>query len=159
MRAYPRWILFASLLGALLLGLLPLPPLLQPARPYWLALVLVYWLIEDPDRVGLGFAFLIGLLADLAYGGLLGEQALRLVILAFIVQRFRARLRFFPIYQQALTLGALLLNDRIVSAGLHLALGEPTLPAAFWIAPAVGMLLWPPVYVLLDALRIGRWRR
>lgn len=159
MRAYPRWVLYASLFGALLLGLLPLPELLQPVRPYWLALVLAYWLIEDPDRVGLGFAFLLGLVADLAYGSLLGEQALRLVILAFIVQRFRARLRFFPIYQQALTLGALLLNDRIVNAGLHLAIGEPTLPAAFWIAPLVGMLLWPPVYVLLDALRIGRWRR
>jgi rod shape-determining protein MreD len=159
MRSYPRWILYASLLGALLLGLLPLPELLQPMRPYWLALVLAYWLIEDPDRVGLGFAFVLGLVADLVYGGLLGEQALRLVILAFIVQRFRARLRFFPIYQQALTLGALLLNDRIVSAGLHLTLGQPTLPAAFWIAPVVGMLLWPPVYVLLDALRIGRWRR
>jgi rod shape-determining protein MreD len=159
MRAYPRWVLYASLLAALLLGLLPLPELLQPVRPYWLALVLAYWLIEDPDRVGLGFAFALGLIADLTYGGLLGEQALRLVILAFIVQRFRARLRFFPIYQQALTLGALLLNDRIVSAGLHLALGQPTLPAAFWIAPVVGMLLWPPVYVLLDAVRIGRWRR
>lgn len=159
MRAYPRWILYASLMVALLLGLLPLPEVLQPVRPFWLALVLVYWLIEDPEHVGLGFAFLLGLLADLTYGGLLGEQALRLVILAFIVQRFRARLRFFPLLQQALTLGALLLNDRIVSAGLHLLLGEPTLPVAFWIAPVVGMLLWPPLFLVLDALRLGRWHR
>lgn len=159
MRAYPRWILYASLLVALLLGLLPLPEVLQPLRPFWLALVLVYWLIEDPEHTGLGFAFLLGLLADLTYGGLLGEQALRLVILAFIVQRFRARLRFFPLLQQALTLGALLLNDRIVSAGLHLLLGEPTLPASFWIAPVVGMLLWPPLFLVLDALRLGRWHR
>lgn len=159
MRAYPRWILYASLFVALLLGMLPLPELLQPVRPYWLALVLAYWLIEDPDHVGLGFAFVLGLLADLAYGSLLGEQALRLVVLAFIVQRFRARLRFFPLLQQALTLGALLLNDRIVSAGLHLTLGEPTLPAAFWIAPVVGMLLWPPLFLLLDSLRLGRWHR
>ncbi len=159
MRAYPRWILYASLFVALLLGLLPLPELLQPARPYWLALVLAYWLIEDPDHVGLGFAFVLGLLADLVYGGLLGEQALRLVVLAFIVQRFRARLRFFPLLQQALTIGALLLNDRIVGAGLHLALGTPTLPAAFWIAPVVGMLLWPPVFLVLDSLRLGRWHR
>ena len=36
-----------------------------PLRPYWLALVLAYWVIEEPDRVGLGFAFLVGLLADL----------------------------------------------------------------------------------------------
>ena len=159
MRSYPRWILYASLAVALLLGLLPLPELLQPMRPYWLALVLAYWLIEDPDHVGLGFAFVLGLLADLVYGGLLGEQALRLVVLAFIVQRFRARLRFFPLLQQALTIGALLLNDRIVSAGLHLTLGEPTLRAAFWIAPAVGMLLWPLVFLLLDSLRLGRWNR
>jgi hypothetical protein len=37
-----------------------------------------------------------GLVGDLAFGTLIGEQALRLTVLAFIVQRFRARLRFFP---------------------------------------------------------------
>ena len=159
MRAYPRWVLWTSLLVAVLLGLLPLPPAAQPFRPFWLALVLTYWLIEDPDRVGLGFAFLLGLVADVVYGGLLGEHALRLVVLAFIVQRFRARLRFFPMSQQAFVLGALLVNDRIVSAGLHLALGEPTLPLAYWFAPAVGLLLWPPVFLILDALRLGALRR
>lgn len=159
MRTHPRWIVYASLLAALLLGLLPLGDVLQPVRPYWIALVLTYWLIEDPERVGLGAAFSLGLVADLAYGGLLGEQALRLVVLAFIVQRFRARLRFFPLYQQALALGALLVNDRIVSAGLHVALGEPLLPWSFWVAPLVGMLLWPPVFILLDGIRLGLWRR
>jgi rod shape-determining protein MreD len=159
MRSYPRWILYASLGVALLLGLLPLPGTLQALRPFWIALVLAYWLIEAPDRVGLGFAFLLGLVGDVVDGGLLGEQALRLVILAFIVQRFRARLRFFPLSQQALTIGALLVNDRIVSAGLHIALGEPTLPWAYWGAAVVGMLLWPAVFLILDALRFGAWRR
>ncbi len=50
------WVLPASLVVALLLGLLPLPALLQPLRPYWLALVLAYWVIETPERVGLGIA-------------------------------------------------------------------------------------------------------
>jgi rod shape-determining protein MreD len=159
MRTYPRWILYTSLLAALLLGLLPLPDMLQPVRPYWLALVLAYWLIEDPGHVGLGFAFVLGLGADLVFGGVLGEQALRLVILAFIVQRFRARLRFFPLSQQALTLGALLVNDRVVDAALRLALGAPALPLAYWAAPALGMLLWPLVFLLLDGLRLGTWRR
>jgi rod shape-determining protein MreD len=159
MRSYPRWILHASLAVALLFGLLPLPDTLQVLRPFWIALVLAYWLIEAPDRVGLGFAFLLGLVGDIVDGGLLGEQALRLVILAFIVQRFRARLRFFPLSQQALTIGALLVNDRIVSAGLHIALGEPTLPWAYWGAAVVGMLLWPPIFLILDALRFGAWRR
>ena len=158
-RARNGWVLPVSLLVALLLGLVPLPGMLQPLRPYWLALVLAYWLLEEPDYVGLGVAFLLGVVADLVFGGLLGEQALRLVVMAFILERFRARLRFFPLSQQALTLGALLVNDRIVSAGLHLALREPVLPWSYWSAPLVGMLLWPPVFLVLDALRLGAWRK
>jgi len=150
------WVLPVSLFLALLLGLLPLHPALQPLRPYWLALVLAYWVIETPGRAGLGLAFAAGLAADFVYGGLLGEQAMRLVIMAFILQRFRARLRFFPLSQQALAIGALLLNDRIVEAALHLALGEPMLAWRYWWAPLVGMLLWPPLFLLLDALRLGR---
>ncbi|MDR6993289.1 rod shape-determining protein MreD [Luteimonas sp. 3794] len=150
------WILPVSLFVALLLGLLPLPPGLQPFRPFWLALVVAYWVIEDPDRAGLGFAFSMGLIADLAFGGLLGEQALRLVIMAFILQRFRSQLRFFPVTQQALAIGGLLLNDRIVSAAIHVALGVPQLPWAYWLAPLIGMLLWAPLYLVMDALRFGR---
>ena len=150
------WLLPVSVIVALLLGLLPLPDVLLPLRPYWLALVLAYWLIEAPDKVGLGVAFILGLLADLLFGNLLGEQALRLVILAFILQRFRARLRFFPLSQQALAIGGLLLNDRVVSAAVHMMLGEPRLPWSYWWAPVVGMLLWPPLFVLLDSLRMGK---
>lgn len=153
------WILPVSLLLALLLGLVPLPSLLQPLRPYWLALVLAYWVVETPDRVGLGFAFAAGLVADMLYGTLLGEQGLRLVVMTFILQRFRARLRFFPMSQQALAIGGLLVNDRIISATLHLAVGEPVLPWAYWWAPLLGMLLWLPMFVLLDAVRLGRRRR
>lgn len=158
MRAQSPWILPLSVLAALLLSLLPLPPELAPLRPYWLALVLAYWVIEAPQRVDVGFAFAIGLVADLATGGLLGEQALRLVVMAFILQRFRARLRFFPLSQQALAIGALLLNDRILAAGLHLVLGAPMLAPMYWFAPLIGLLLWAPVFLLLDALRLGRWR-
>jgi rod shape-determining protein MreD len=155
-RARNQWLLPLSVFFALLLGLLPLPVLLQPFRPYWLALVVAYWVIEDPDHAGLGFAFAMGVLADLAFGGLLGEQALRLTVMAFILQRFRAQLRFFPLSQQALAIGGLLLNDRVVSAAIHLALGEPQLPWNFWWATLLGMLLWAPLFLLLDTLRLRR---
>jgi rod shape-determining protein MreD len=117
---------------------------------------MTYWLIEDPERIGLGIAFAAGLAADLAFGSLLGEQALRLTVLAFIVQRFRSQLRFFPVPQQALAIGGLLLNDRVVSSAVHLAIGEPQLPWAYWWAPLLGMLLWAPLFLLLDGLRLGR---
>ena len=155
-RARNGWVLPVSLLLALLLGLVPLPAILQPLRPYWLALVLAYWVLEEPDKVGLGVAFLLGLLADLVFGGLLGEQAMRLAILAFILDRFCARLRFFPLSQQALAIGGLLLNDRVVSAAIHLVLGEPQHPWGYWWAPLLGLLLWAPLHLVLDALRLRR---
>jgi rod shape-determining protein MreD len=147
-----------SILLALLLALVPLPEVVQPLRPFWLALVMAYWVIELPDSVGLGTVFAIGLVSDLVMGGLLGEQALRLTILAFILQRFRARLRFFPLSQQALALGGLLLNDRIIDLAIHAALGLPILPWMYWWAPLVGMLLWPPLFLLIDGVHQGRRR-
>jgi len=159
MRSRSPWVKPLSLLVALLLMLLPMPALLQPLRPYWLALALAYWVMEDPDRAGMGFAFVIGLVADLVVGSLLGEHALRLVVMTFILQRFRARLRFFPVWQQSLAIGGLLLNDRILTAALHLALGVPTPPSLSWLAPLVGMLLWVPLFAILDSLRLGTWRR
>lgn len=150
------WVLPVSLLLAILLELLPLPGVLQPLRPYWLALVLAYWLLEAPERVGPGAAFAVGLAGDLAYGSLLGEQALRLVILAFIIERFRARMRFFPMSQQALSMGILLFNDRVIVSAVHLVLGVPPPPWEAWLAPLVGLLLWPPLHLMMDLVRLRR---
>lgn len=148
------WLFAGSLVVAFLLQMMPLPQLLLPLKPYWVGLVLIYWAIELPERVGLGFAFLFGLAGDVLTGELLGEQALRLVVLAFIVLRFRARLRFFPMWQQALAVLALLLNDRVVTLMARGFSGEAMPPTVFWFAPLVGMLMWPFVFLLLDDLRL-----
>jgi len=146
-------IFVASILLAFVLQLTPLPQSMLPFKPYWIALVLIYWAIEAPDRIGLGFAFLLGLSADILTGQLLGEQALRLVILTFIVMRFRSRLRFFPIGQQSLAVLALLLNDRIVVMMIRGFSGDPIPTAGFWIAPLFGTIAWPFMFLLLDDLR------
>ena len=114
-----------SVVLALLLGLLPLPPSIAPLRPYWLALVVAVLGAGGTGPRRPGFAFVVGIVADLAFGSLLGEQALRLTIMVFILKRFRARLRFFPLSQQALAIGALLVNDRVVTAAVHVVLRHP----------------------------------
>lgn len=150
------WLLPASLLLALLLGVLPLPLAAQPLRPFWLALVLAYWVLEEPEHAGLGLAFAAGVIADLAFGTVLGEHALRLVIFTFILQRFRHQLRFYPLWQQALALCALLLNDRVIVTALRVVLGQPQWPVQHWLAPLWALLLWMPLFILLDAVRLER---
>ena len=148
-----QWWFVGTLAAALLLMLVPLPGVLEPFKPYWPALFLLYWSLESEDRVTLGLAFAVGLCADLLNGVVLGEQALRLCALVFIALRFRSRLRFFPMWQQTLAVLALLLNDRILLLIVRVLAGAPLPPASWWISPFVGALLWPFLFLLLDDLR------
>lgn len=143
-----------TLASALVAMLVPLPALLQPLKPYWPALVLLYWSLESGERVSLGLAFSVGLFADLLNGVLLGEQALRLTALVFIALRFRSRLRFFPMWQQALAVLALLLNDRVLQTIVHVVAGDVIPPPSWWVAPFVGAAIWPFLFLLLDDLRM-----
>ncbi len=144
---------WGSIAAALLLALLPLPEPVRALKPFWLALVVIYWSLESAERMGLGRAFVLGLAGDLLSCTLLGEQALRLTVIAFIVLRLRSRMRFFPMPQQALAVLALLVNDRIVMLMLRAFAGEGTPPWTFWLAPVLGMLLWPFLFLLLDVVR------
>ncbi|NKI33963.1 rod shape-determining protein MreD [Wenzhouxiangella sp. XN79A] len=145
-----------SVLAALVLTVVPLPVALEPFRPYWVALVMIYWHLESGRLHGLGPAFALGLVVDVLTGALLGRHALSLVILNFLLRRFRNRIRFFPPWQQALAVGALLLNDRVVHLWV-VGLLERSWPGwAFWLPPLVGMALWPWLFLLLDGLRSRR---
>lgn len=150
------WLVPLCMVVALVLGVVPLPSALQLLRPFWLGLIVAWMVIELPGRMGIGRAFALGLVADMLYGSLLGEHALRLVLLTFVLQHFRARMRFFPLLQQAIVVGLLLFADRCLVALLHLLLGHNLQPLAWWLAPLVGVVLWPLMFVLLDRLGQGR---
>ncbi|MGP1665867.1 MAG: rod shape-determining protein MreD, partial [Rhodanobacter sp.] len=131
----------------------PLPHALEPFKPYWPALILLYWSVESGERVTLGVAFIVGLMADVLNGVVLGEQALRLCAIAFIALRFRSRLRFFPMWQQTLAVLALLVNDRVLLLIVRMLTGSPWPSVTWWISPFVGAALWPFLFLLLDDLR------
>ncbi len=145
-------ILFTLVLG-FVLALMPLPLFLDMIRPYWVALVLIYWCLETQDRISLGLAFTIGIALDLLSASSLGLHALSLVIVVYLVTRFRARLRFFPPWQQALSVLAVLMNDRIILLWIISLRGEPLPSLEFWLPPIVGTLVWPWLFLLLDRYR------
>jgi len=145
--------LVLMLIVALLLTMLPFTDALSPFRPYWVGLVLVYWTLEVREMVSLGMAFVVGIVLDTLSGSLMGMHALSLVIMIYLVQRFRARLRFFPPWQQALSILALLVNDRIILIWIIVLLGEPLPTWQYWLPPLVGMALWPWLFLFLDRIR------
>jgi len=146
-------LIFLTILAAALFSLIPVPEVLSPFKPYWVALVVIYWSLETKDIISLGMAFLVGLILDILSGSLMGMHALSLVIMVFLVQRFRSRLRFFPPWQQALSVLGLLVNDRIILIWITVLLGEPLPTWKYWLAPLIGMAVWPWLFLLIDRIR------
>ncbi|MFW5815960.1 MAG: rod shape-determining protein MreD [Wenzhouxiangella sp.] len=152
-RASDRALLPASLAAALVLTIMPLPEVVQPMRPHWVALVLIYWNLEGGRLRTMGSGFALGLLLDGATGSLLGQHALGLVILCYLLERFHARIRFFPPWQQAAVVMALLFNDRVVHLWVVGLAGEGWPQWSWWLSPLVSVLFWPWLFLLLDRLR------
>lgn len=150
--------IFTVVLAALL-AIIPLPEIVAVVWPFWMALVVIYWSLEFPRYVSLGLVFLVGLTLDFLTVSLLGLNALRLVILAYLVLRFRARLRFFPPLQLGLAVFALLINDRIILLWINSLTGQPLPPLSYWLPAIAGALLWPPLFIALDRIRTVTRRR
>jgi len=146
-------VICSSLLIALILMILPLPDWAQLYRPNWLALVLIYWSMALPKRVGLWFAFFSGIVLDTSMGTLLGQHTLALVVIIFFNLNFYQRIRVLALAQQSIYVFALLLINQVVVAWVEGILGRPTPLLAYFGGPLVGMLIWPWVFVILRDIR------
>jgi len=147
------WVILSSFIVAFILTIFPLPDWLALLRPEWAALVLIYWCMALPQRIGVGIAWIVGIFLDVLRAGLLGQQALSLCVVAYVTIKMYQRIRVFPLWQQALSVSVLI--------GLHLMLtlwikgiaGQPISTWSHWLPAISSMLVWPPVYFVLRNLR------
>jgi rod shape-determining protein MreD len=146
-------VIHASLVIALILMILPLPDWAQIYRPNWMALVLIYWSMALPRRVGLWFAFFSGIVLDTSLGTILGQHTLALVVVVYFNLNFYQRIRVLALAQQAIYVFALLLINQVVVAWVEGIMGRPTPLLAYFGAPLVGMVIWPWVFVILRDIR------
>jgi rod shape-determining protein MreD len=144
--------LWGSLLVALMLNVL-LSALFGRASwpPDVLALALVFWVIHQPLRVGVGTAFFFGLCMDVHQGALLGQHALAYTALSFFAITISRRLLWYSIPSQALQIFPLLAGAHAVQLAVRLLAGHSFPGWGFVIAPVLEALLWPIVTVILLA--------
>jgi rod shape-determining protein MreD len=146
--ANPLFIAF-TLLVALAANLLPLGR--QPAVPDLLALVLVFWAVHQPRRVGIFVAFGFGLAMDVHQGALLGQHALAYTLLSFGAIAMHRRLLWFDLPAQMLHVLPLFLAVQLVTLLVRLAAGGMFPGWSMWLAPLFQTLLWPLAALLLLA--------
>ena len=143
--------IWVSLLVALLLNMLQNMGLWGRGAwvPDLLALVLVFWSVHQPLRVGIGAAFVVGLCLDVHQGGLLGAHALAYVVLSFLAITIHRRLLWFSVPSQAAQLMPLFLMAQLIELAAQM-LGGGAFPGwSMFMAPLLQAVLWPVVSVLL----------
>ena len=138
-----------SLTLALVLNLLPLNDLMLASWPDFVALAILYWCINQPQRVGISIAFGMGLLMDLGNANTFGQHALVYSVMAFIALTYHRRLNNFAPLQQAPQIGLILLLGQSITLLLGVLNGTPFPGLGFYLASFSGILLWPLLVLLL----------
>ena len=141
--------MWGSLVVAFALNLLPFGRV--AAMPDFMAVVLVFWNVQQPRRVGIGAAFAFGLLMDVHEGALLGQHALAYTLLSFFATTIHRRVLWFSLPAQALQIVPLFFAAHAVSTFVRLAAGGTFPGWNLLLAPLLEALLWPLVSLVLLA--------
>jgi rod shape-determining protein MreD len=147
--ANPRFIAFTVIVGLLVNMLLGLTG--WHWLPDVLAIVVVFWNVYQPRRVGVVLAFVLGLALDVHESALLGQNALSYVVLSSIALAVQRRLLWFPLREQALQIVPLFVVAALVEWATRLIVQDAWPHWSQLLAPFLQAALWPLVGALLLA--------
>ena len=145
-----------TIVSALAANFIPSPAGELQLRPDFCALVLLYWGVHQPRRVGFTIAFLLGLLIDLADASLFGQHAAAYVALLFAAIALHRRILNFNLAAQSLHVFPLLLGAELISIAVRLIAGGELPPLGHFLGAATGALLWIPLCVVLRLPRVPK---
>jgi rod shape-determining protein MreD len=144
------WTSISSLVATLALASMPLPDAVAPLRPDWVAVVLLYWSLMAPRHFSLLTAFWVGIALDTLSGALLGQNALALLVVVYLAEKFHLRLRVFPLSQLAFTVLLLLGLYEFILFWIDGIAGRTVPLVERWVPPLTGTLVWVVMYMLFD---------
>ena len=150
---FRNYAIAASIIVALILQIMPMPPMADAFRPDWVLLVLAYWTLALPNRVNVGVAFLNGLILDILLGTALGIHSFAMCITIFVLAANYQRLRNYSVWQQAVVIGILASLYHLVVFWLqHLRTDIYFIFTYLWPV-LTSMLIWPWMFLLLRKVR------
>ena len=146
-------VVLPTLIIALMLDMFPLPDWAQPFRPDWVTLVLIYWAMAIPEQVGVTVAWIFGLLLDVTQGAILGQHAIGLVLVVYLVHLQYLRLRVFSLVQQALVVFVLLMLKQLLVLWVDGIVGQAPDAGNYFLPSFIGALIWPWLFIILRDIR------
>jgi len=128
---------------ALAASVAPLPSMLEPYRPNFVALTVLWFCLLSPRLLGLAYAWCAGLALDGFLGVLLGQHALTLTCIAYVAAKFRLQIRAFPPLQQSAVILALLWLNEFLLFWIDGVAGHPVTDWRRWLSVPVSAACWP----------------
>lgn len=142
------WFVYMSLFIALLLEYVPFENKELPI-PDWIALVLVFWSIREPQNISMGMGFCLGILVDIGQGAPMGQHALAYVMATFFANSLSRRVMWFPALLQALHVLPILFASLVLMAVVQMLNGKAFPGAGYFLSSVVSAALWLPLTYLL----------
>ncbi len=137
------WYVGLSFFVAFMLNMLPLTGSLLMVRPDFVAVILLYWAIQHPRKVGFTPVFILGLIMDVTDGSLFGQHALAYCVLMAAGVAWHRRVSLFGIQGQMLHVLGMLLVAQLIVLAVQLAAGN-AFPGWWYFLPTLtGCLIWP----------------
>lgn len=133
--------------------LFPLPDYLVWWRPNWLLMVLIYWTMALPHRVGIIAGWILGILTDVALGSVLGVHGMSFAIIAYLILVLTHRLRLFPLWQQSVVVGLMIGLNLVLSLWVQNFITTQPRHPMYWLPILSSTFFWPLVFLLLRDIR------
>jgi rod shape-determining protein MreD len=145
-------VILTSIVLSIILSLWPLPGTMNWLRPAWIQLVLIYWAIVLPQRIGLTWAWVIGILADSLHGCLLGIHALACLLSLYLACSLRRQFMLAPLWMQMVVIMLLIWVYQLVIFLVQGFTGQVISGWRYWLPSFSSALAWPLVYFLLHTI-------
>lgn len=143
-----------TMICAFALAMMPLPAWAVELRPDWVTLVLIYWVLAEPAKIGVTVAWLVGLLLDVSFGSLMGQHAIGMVLVIYVIYMQNQRLRVASLLQQAIVIFFLLLVKQTLILWSDGMLGRAPDSWLYFMPTLTSTLLWPWTYLILKEIHI-----
>ncbi len=149
----PVGVIVGSFVAAYVLTSLPMAEWAVAWRPPWVALVLLYWCLAVPERIGVLAGWGCGLVLDVLVGTLVGQHALALGVVAWIARRIYRRVRLLPLWQQGVSVFGVMVVDQLIVSWVTGMRGLPVEVLTHVSVPLAGAVVWPWIFLLLRHVR------
>ncbi|MCX8574129.1 MULTISPECIES: rod shape-determining protein MreD [unclassified Gilliamella] len=152
----PRGILviWITLFLGLCLQIIPWTPSYNIYKPHVLMLFLAYWLIALPHRVGIGTAFILGIIMDLFSGTIIGIHAFIFSIIAYLLIFKYQLIRNLALWQQCFIIFGISICYNLLMFLFQVSIYHTiTMSPLNLLSSFVDGVLWIVIYLFLRLVR------